>query len=256
MNQSQEFSDSRRSDSSISDRVRAILSEGFGGTTGFNPGDKDTPGLVRLKDAKRKQRERQGEQRIGAIQRARQGKMDEEEIIDPKSLLNGPMRLSLKETFLKHIIDYLEENKKSHLFEALDLMEDYPQLKTWVHSQSLNALPHNHFPIYAVREALDEEVGSIAQRSGEEPKIWFNNKNSAVAMANTYHEHYIMEAKVSPDKTLIYIPAFSKMLEQMITEGKVPPPTTNILRKARSRSEILLPGNVNEGLVIHVKKRA
>jgi hypothetical protein len=46
------------------------------------------------------------------------------------------------------------------------------------------------------------------------------------------------------------------MLEEFIHSGKVAEPTTNILRKARSRSEILLPGNINEGLVIHVNKRA
>ncbi len=169
--------------------------------------------------------------------------------------MQGAYRLSLKETFLKHIVEYLNENKTKHLNEALDLMEEYPQLKRWVQQESMSQLPIGHFPVYAIREQFDEEVGKVATRSGDYPKIWHIEKNAAKNLAESFEDHYIMETKVSPDNTLLYIPAFTKMLESFIMGGKIMEPQNNVLRRARVRQEIILPGDVNEGMVIHVGKK-
>lgn len=235
----------------LKERLQEVFLEGFGGTTGFNPGVTETPGLTRLRDKIRKRKERQGDKR----NKSKTGK--DEEIIeeDPREFMQGEYRLSLKETFLKHIVDYLNENKVKHLTEALDLMEDYPQLKRWVQQESINHLPKGHFPVYAIREQFDEEIGKVAKRSGDAPKIWHVEKHSANNLAENFEDHYIMETKVSPDKTLLYVPAFTKMMESLIMGGKVMEPQNNVLRRARARQEIILPGDVNEGMVIHVGKK-
>jgi hypothetical protein len=64
-----------------------------------------------------------------------------------------------------------------------------------------------------------------------------------------------MEAKITPDKVLIYLPAFSKDIEKLIFNGKIHEPESNVVRKAKNLNEVVLPQNIDTGLVLEIKRK-
>ncbi|MFW6130013.1 MAG: hypothetical protein ACOC56_02440 [Atribacterota bacterium] len=65
--------------------------------------------------------------------------------------------------------------------------------------------------------------------------------------------YYIMECKVNPEDVVIYLPAFSKLLERVILEGLVDEPMCNVIRECKVRQEIVLPAEkYNEGYIVEV----
>jgi hypothetical protein len=235
------------------------LNEAIGGLTGFARTDDQTPGLHKNKDARRKRRERQGNQRLKDIKKARE-KADKatakgEPLPDPRLSMTGELRYTPKEAFLVHLAEYLNTGKSKHMMNALHLMEEYPALAKYVKESSQAALPQQAFSVYAVREHFSEEVGSPAYRSGENPHNWYLTVPCAKENCNHLDDHFIMEAKITPDKVLIYMPAFSKELEKLILSGKIQEPQNNVVRKSRSLNEIVLPQNIDSGLVIEIKRK-
>lgn len=239
----------------LREKIKQILNESMGGITGFSPTVAQTPELHKHKDARRKRRERQGEQRLNKIKEAKKKAEKDEVQFDPRMNMQGELRFTLKEAFLVHLAEYLKTGKSRHVMNALRLMEEYPSLAKFVKETSQAALPKQAFSIYAAREHFSEEVGSLAYRSGDSAHNWYLTIPCVKDNCNHLEEHFVMEAKITPDKVLIYVPAFAKMLENLIFAGKIAEPEVNVVRKAKNLSEVVLPSNIDSGLVIEVKKR-
>lgn len=235
------------------------LNEAIGGLTGYARTIEKTPELHKHKDARRKRRERQGEQRLKEIKKSHEktekAKNKGEAIPDPRLNFTGELRYTPKEAFLVHLVEYLNTGKSKHMMNALKLMEEYPVLAKYIKEKSQKELPHQPFSVYSVREHMDEEVGSPAYRSGDNPHNWYLTIPCAKDNCDHLHDHYVMEAKISPDKALIYLPAFSKDIEKLIFSGKIQEPETNVVRKAKSLHEIILPSHIDSGVVVEVNKK-
>lgn len=234
----------------LNNRLKRLFNESMHGISGFQPGIKDVPGIERLRDKKRKRIERQGEQRKNRLKEKESLAKKTDTPIDPRTYLEGSMKYTLLEQFLAHLVEYLESGRSKPMLEVFSLMEEYPKLKEFVKNKSQEALPKNAFSVYAAREALHEDVGHPARRSGTNPHNWYLTKQHARDAAVNVSEAIIMEAKVSPDHALLYIPAFSGLLEKFILGGKIDEPQTNVVRKAKGCQEIVLPHHINSGLVI------
>lgn len=229
-------------------KLKSLFTEGIGGIGGFVPHSETTPRIIQSEDRKRKKIERQGEQRLNKIKKSK----EDEEQIDPRTLQQGHFRLTLLETFLHHVIKYLDEGNYSDILECCNLMEEYPKLKAFVIEKSKSSLPKNEFSIYHARQSLlDEEIGSNLGRTGDHPHKWCLSSSGARQNAEHLDEASIIECKISPDNTLIYIPAFTDVMEKLILSGKLlAEPKNNVLRKAKQMNEIILPPHINEGVII------
>lgn len=211
--------------------------------------------LYRSHDAERKREERAAEKRLKLM------KKENDESIDligkpkhhPRDFLNkSPLKLTLKETFLKHIVDYIETNKKSHIKEAVQLMEEYPKLKEFVTSESRKPFS-SLFNVYHIKEHLHENEGETIELS-DSLRAWHISKSDIEHRHPEFDNHMILEAKISPDKILLYLPAFSKLVEELIFSGKIEECQTNVLRKIKQHNELILHPSVNQGVITEIHK--
>ena len=226
----------------------------MGGTTGFHPTVAETPEHTKLKDARRKRRERQGEQRVNRLKLAdkKDANGDPIPLPHPRETLQSELRLTLKEAFGVYLMEYVMTGKSSYIADAVALMEEYPALKTFVRETSQKALPKQAFSVFSAREHFDEEVGSVAYRSGEHARSWYLTPHHAKDNTKHFENHMVMEAKITPDKVLIYVPAFTNLMEKLVFDGKIEEPMENVVRKARSKNELILPPSVDSGLIVEV----
>jgi hypothetical protein len=242
---------------SLKAKIVEVFKESIGGLTGFDPKTETTPALQRHKDVHRKRVDRQGEQRENKIKRAETEKKALQKGIEPphpRTYLQNELRLSLKETFAAYLVEYLNTDKPKYMVEALNLMEEYPALKKYVQEMSHAALPQQSFSVFHAREHHDQEIGAPAYRSGSNAHNWCLTRHQALANADHLDHPMLMEAKVSPEKTLIYIPAFTKLMEEIIFSGKIEEPQENVIRKAKNKNEIILPPSVDTGMIVEIKK--
>lgn len=248
----------------ISQRIIDILSDketvinenqNLGGLTGFGASISDQKMGYRHKDAERKAKERAREKRIKNVQGKKTTKKDEEVEIDPRLYMqNSELRFSLKEAFINHLIEYLESNNKKHILEAVSLLKEYPNLKEWVKQESHKSLPKNPFSLYALSEWLDEEVGAEHKRPQNKGYVWHLTESGLEYNKPNYQDAMVMECQISPDKALIYVPAFTKYMEELIFSGKIDEPVGNPLRKAKQLQEIITDDSVNSGMITKIHK--
>jgi hypothetical protein len=239
----------------LKEKLKQLLNESAGGITGFNHGVQDKPSLQRSDDARRKKKERQGKQRMNRLKLDEKKSKAKDEVVQPhpREFLANELRLTLSEAFGVYLAEYLSTGKSKYVMEAIKLMEEYPQLKKYVKETSQKHLPKQAFCVYSTRERFDEEIGSVAYRSGSRPHNWYMTAHQAKDNATHLDEHMVMEAKITPDKVLIYVPAFNTLLEKLIFDGKIEEPEVNILRIAKSKNELILPPSVDSGLIVEVK---
>ena len=250
----------------IEEKIRKILFEqtmtapadpgsgAGGGKVGVRANLEDKPSTLRKKDARRKRRERSREKAISGLPKPKKVQ-DEAKEMDPRANLQGPMRLTLKETFLSSLVEYITTRKSRPILEAITLMEEYPKLKKFVTKKSRDSLPTRGFSVYAVREStMNEEVGSPAYRTGTNAHNWCLNKSQAKRNSRLNEGYYIMEAKILPNHVLLYLPAFASDIENFIYEGKLmEEPQTNVLRMIKQQNEVILPSEIDTGLVVEIE---
>lgn len=233
----------------IKNRLLEIFNENqsIDGMTGFKRTGEKASMLFKHNDMLRKRKERAKTKPVK--------KLKEDEIIDPKTNLNSSeLRFTLKEAFANHLINYLDSNKRKHLFEACKLLKEYPKLQAWVKEESQKHLPKNSFHIYGIVEHLDEEVGSIYERIGNNPHVWSLNEMSLENRKSIFTDSIIMECKVSSDKIIMYIPAFTKIMEELIFSGKIEEPVNNVIRLSKQYNEVVTDNNINKGLITKINK--
>lgn len=225
----------------------------------WKPNEADKGSTFLKADARRKviERERDKKNRlIKGVQKDISKKVEKgievDPIVETQKAMSGHFRFSLKESFINSLMEFVSTGKKSHLNECLTLMEEYPKLKQYVTDRSKKSLPDRGFCVYSTRESsLNEKVGDPAYRSGASHKLWFLNKESAVNHANSKHDAYVVfEAKVLPTHILIYVPEFTKDIEQLIYSGKVDEPAENVVRKAKSCMAAVLSKDVESGIIV------
>lgn len=245
----------------ISNKIKSLFSQddsvlnenqNMGGVTGFARDIVDKAHAYRRKDARRKRVERQGEQRLNGTKNK---KVQEDEEIDPRSVLTNEMRFTLKECFLVQLVEYLETGKQSYVHEAIKLMEEYPKLKTWVMETSHKQLPGQPFSLYSLKEWFSEEVGHESERIGEHPHIWSLSERGLDHKMHGFDDAMVIECRVSPDKVLIYIPAFTQMMEELLLSGKIMETVGNPLRKAKQYNECITDNSVNKGLIVKIHNK-
>lgn len=236
----------------IRNKFKEIFNESMGGITGFHPGVNATPKLQQLKDRKRKKIERQGGQRQNKLKESKKTKDDVPP--DPRLNLSGELRFNVLESFINNVIGYLDTNKSRYMMEAFSLLEEYPKLKEYVKEKSLEGLPKNSFSVFSARERFNEEKGQPGYRTGDNPHNWSLTKHQARQNAALVEKAIIIEAKISPDKVILYVPAFTKLMEKLILSGKIEEPKTNVIRKAKLQNEVILPQSINTGLIIETEE--
>jgi hypothetical protein len=100
---------------------------------------------------------------------------------------------------------------------------------------------------------LSEEVGQICYREEGNHHNWFLNKEDAIKNLGSDSSFYISKAKVSPDQVILFVPAFAKHLENLIYSRKIEEREGNPVREAKRSSEIILPENINSGIIIETR---
>jgi hypothetical protein len=241
----------------IKSKLDEIFNEAFGSLREVSPSHGKrfaASGRTHTEDAHRKRKERELEKRKKQLKGENEKSIKEtgNPIHHPRSFLNdSPLKLTLKETFVNDLIEYVHTNKKSHLKDALSLMEEYPNLYKFVTETSRKCFNEKELSVYSTREHLNEEIGQKVTRPDglrighlSIPHVETRHSNRAGYM--------ILEAKISPDKILIYIPAFTKLMEELIYSGKIEEKTTNILRETKRHNEIILLPSVNEGVIVKI----
>jgi hypothetical protein len=169
-------------------------------------------------------------------------------------LVASPLRFTLKEAFTSNLISYLDTGEKTHLKDALVLLKEYPKLKEWVKSESLKHLPKNPFSIYSMSEWINETVGSKYDRPKTDFKLWHLTESSLEHRKSNFSDALVLECQVSPDKILLYIPAFTKLMEELIFSGKINEPNGNPLLKAKQLQECVTESDINSGLITKIHK--
>lgn len=222
----------------------------FGGITGFAKNDTEKRETFKRNDARRKRIERQSEQRLNKINKSKENG----EEIDPRTLLTTDMRFTLKESFLLQLLEYGQTGKYKYIEEAVNLMNEYPKLKTWVMETSHKALPTQAFSLYTLREWFTEDVGTECERVGDGPHIWSLSENALSHKYSNYEDSMVLECRVSPNKVLIYLPAFSKMLEEFILSGKIMETIGNPIREIVRKKECVTENSINKAMITRINK--
>ena len=241
----------------IKTKLSEIFNEDFGNARdtsigsrkGFKSGERS-----KVADAQRKKQERYAEQRKKKLHKENEDSYKENGVLQhhPREFLNNsPLKLTLKESFINNLIEYVNSNNKKHLKDAIKLMEEYPNLHKFVTETSKTPFNNNVLSVYSIREHLNEEVGSVIDRA-EGIKIGHLSLHEAEQKHSDREGYMILEAQISPDKILIYIPAFTKLMEELIYSGKIEEPTSNTLRAAKSHNELIMNPNVNKGVVVKI----
>lgn len=245
----------------LSSDTNEVLNENqlMGGLTGFGQNQTDKPLLFKEKDAERKREEREEqrkkEKRLKEIQ-----KTEKETGVSThprEKLSNSPLRFTLKQAFLANLIQYLETNKSAYLNEAITLVNEYPKLKEWVQTESVKHLPSKPFSIYQISEWLNEDVGTEYSRPINKAAThvtWHLSESSVKHKKHLFTDSMILECQISPDKVLIYIPAFAKMMEELIFSGKIEEPIGNPILKAKQYQECVTESSIKTGLVTKIHK--
>lgn len=222
----------------------------LGSRKGFN---KHTESLEA--GARRKRKERMLEKRKREMLKQNEKSIKEtgNPIHHPREFLDeDPIKLTLLETFVHNLIKHTKDGKKEYLRDAIKLMEEYPKLYEYVTKTSRQNFK-NEMSVYSPRIYLDEEVGHVIKRP-EGLRLCYL---SIPDLEKQYDEdeYMILEAKISPDKILIHIPAFTKLMEKLILSGKIEEnQDINVLRKAKYENRVICCPSVNEGVVIKINK--
>lgn len=241
---------------SMRSKIKDILNENYKSPIG-PMGEKQNRGKLakQKEDRERKMEERAQGKNLKPLKEKKKTTKKEEEI-DPREIareqrkqLKGEMRLTPKELVVSHLIEYVETRRSKPMLEIFELLDEYPKLKKYVKEMSKKKLPKNEFAVYSGRERLDEEVGSEGKRAGDNPHNWYMSQFTARESADV-DDGYLIETKVTPDDVLLYIPAFTKLMEKCILEGLVEEPESNVLRKAKKQNELILPAKFNTGLIM------
>jgi len=240
----------------ITKKLAELFNEGLSGknSKSFGVTDENRELLFKEKDAKRKREERAKAKRIEAMKKGNTNSVKNGGPIinHPRNfLVKSPLKLTLIETFIKELIEYLNTDKKRHIREAVSLMNEYPNLKKYVLEKSHNSFPKNPLHVYFITEHLDEEVDQIVEHS-DCLKIGHLSEAECKLHEHKHDSHFISEVQISPDKILIYIPAFTKEMEELIYSGKIEESEINVLRKARQHNQLVLPPSINESRVIRI----
>lgn len=242
------------------DKIKEILGENYKSPNGAF-GEKQNRGKLinRREDAARKRKERA--RANNKPEKANRTKRNGQEPIDPTELkrqqrrnLTGEMRLTPYEAVGSRLVAYLETGKSKHMQDIFELMEEYPKLRKYIKEKSKKALPKFDFKVYASRPLLDEEVGGKGYRHNEGMRNWTLSKSMTERVFKENENCYIMECKVSPEDVVIYLPAFSDLVERVIMEGLVDEPMNkNVIRECKVGQEIVLPAEkYNEGYIVEV----
>lgn len=241
----------------IKSKLDEIFNEGFGSLREVSPSHKKNfaaSGRTKAEDANRKQIERRLEKRKKKFsgENEKSIKQTGKPIHHPRTFLDkSPLKFTLKETFINDLIEYVHTNKKSYLRDAIQLMEEYPNLYKYVTETSRKGFTEKELNVYSAREHLNEEIGQKITRPD-------GLKIAHLSISHIENRHsdrtgyMILEAKISPDKILIYIPAFTKSMEELIYSGKIDEKETNILRETKKHNEIILLPSVNEGVIVKI----
>lgn len=238
----------------IKNKIKEIFNESL--STGRDIGSNKTAGVERLNDARRKRNERKAEQRLKKLHKDDTKSIKEtgQPKYHPRTFLQkSPLKFSLKESFIFNLIEYLNTGKKKYISEAVSLMEEYPNLKKYVLEQSHSKFPKNPLMVYSIREHFMENVGDIIERDDESVHIWHLSEHEALLKSDQFNNHMILQSQITPDKILIYIPAFTNLMEELIFSGKIEEPEKNIIRLAHQKNEVILPPSVNKSIVTKIQ---
>lgn len=240
---------------SVRDKIKEILSENFKSPNG-SFGQKKNKGklYLRREDAKRKRKQRAKEDNKPKTKK----ELEEEKLLTPEEKrkqqrrqLQGELKLSPLECVGSRLAAYLETRNSKHMFEIFELMEDYPKLGKFIREKSQAALPKYPFNVYSTREWLGESIGDRISRSNGRHN-WYLSKHKAKKLSECDKYKLLECSQVSPEDVILYIPAFSKLLERCILEGLIDEPSTNVVREARTCEEIVLPEKYLEGVIIEI----
>lgn len=253
--------------SDISKRILDILSSEndsvlkenqlMGGITGFGQNQTDLPERFKANDAERKREEREEERKKKEkLRKIEKTEKETGETVHPRhKLSSSPLRFTLKEAFLAKLVQYLETDKSVYLNEAITLINEYPKLKEWVQQESTKHLPTNPFSVYHMAEWFNEEVGSEHERpfgKNTEYALWHISESSLKHKRHKFTEAMVLECRISPDKVMIYIPAFTKLMEELIFSGKIDETVGNPILKAKQTQECVTEGSVKNGLITKI----
>jgi hypothetical protein len=101
---------------------------------------------------------------------------------------------------------------------------------------------------------MNETVGSKYDRPNTDVRIWNLTEASLENKKPNFSDSMVLECQVSPDKIVLYIPAFTKLMEELIFSGKIQEPNSNPLLKAKQSQECITESEINSGLITKINK--
>lgn len=243
----------------IKTKINEIFNEGldFGGSSGASFASRKgfkKNGLSLEADKQRKRRERAKQDRLKRLKKENDDRVKngEQPAHHPREFLdNTPLKFTLLETFVNFLIEYVKEQNAKALNEAIALMEEYPKLGEYVKQTSRKCFNQNEMCVYSIKEHFFEEMEEEIERL-EGHRIYHLSIPQAESRHSDRTGYMILETKISPDKILIYIPAFTKDMEKLAFSGKIEEMTVNVLRETKRQNELILLPEVNKGKVIKI----
>lgn len=235
----------------IKELFTEVYAHNYKSISGSYGNRENNPGGERLRDKFRKRKDR-AKMKSSTSTKSKTTVVDEE-VLDPRMNLEGDLRFTPKEMFGYNIIKYLDEGKSKYIVDAVDLLENYPKLKAYVQQLNTKLLPQQPFTVYYARPRLNENVGDVGKRSKGSPHNWYLSKAFLKDNINLSEDAYIMEIKINPSDVMLYYPAYTKLMENVIFSGKIPTETlSNVIRKAKKSQEVVLTDKFNEGLIVEI----
>ena len=154
-------------------------------------------------------------------------------------------------------MNYLDSGRSSHMLKLFEFLEQYPKTRNFIKSVSVAALPNKEFDVFSGRELTTQEVGDMGYRIKGNYHNWTLSRPQVKKIWSDCEELYIMKCACSPDKTVLYIPAFTKYIEKYIKEGTINTESfVNephiIIMNAKQREEIILPDDYDSGIIVEI----
>ena len=245
----------------IKNKINEIFNEaiGFQGSSSGSPSHRKNISVGGHKlsleaDKQRKRKERAKQDRLKRMKKDNDDRIKngEQPIHHPREFLDGsPLRFTLLETFVNFLIEYVKEQNTKHLDEAISLMEEYPKLGDYVKQTSRKCFNQNEMCVYSTKEHFFEEMEEEVEHL-DGHRIYHLSIPQVESRHADRSGYMILETKISPEKILLYLPAFTKDMEKLSLSGKIEEMTVNVIREAKRQNELILVPEVNKGKVIKV----
>jgi hypothetical protein len=233
-----------------------ILEENYKSPTPWGQRQNKSSFVLKDEDAKRKRIERSRARKLNELKGGVSDKDTKPKDGKNKDTVSGVQKTPLT-YFIELLVKYIDTGSSKYMIDIFDLLSTYPKLKTFVKDHSIKYLPKKEFNVYSGREWIGQSIGDMGQRIKGNYHNWTLARPQVKKIWSNCEELYVMKTSCTPDKAILFIPAFTKYIEKSFQDGiidleEITSKPHIIALASKTRDEIILSDDYDSGIIVEI----